>query len=208
MNFFAKKILTISALAISMEAFSQFQVQAYASNKESELLGMYDKDFTSNPKWNYFASPSVSYNYDTKDISAELYQNLNYQIAKNWGVSVGTTISNEDVSPLVGLAYLYEKNAFSFSLFPAVNYSFDAKEMGYGFYSLIEYTPKINEKLNFYSMLILQSDFSFNEHLQSSQVVRLGLENAKKFNYGIGSNITEMGGETDANFGLFIGKTF
>lgn len=208
---FTNRIITFILLGFAfITVKSQLQLQTYVANKETEVLAMYDRDFKSNPKWNYFALGTVAYNYDGKDFGLELYQNLNYQIAKNWGVSVGATISKDDVSPLVGLAYLYEKNAFSFSLFPAVNYSFDAKQMGYGFYSLVEYTPKINEKFNFYSMLVLESDFSFKQHSISNQTLRIGLETQKKFQFGLGTNITEMGEkfDTEADFGVFIGKKF
>lgn len=208
---FTNRIITFLFLGFAFITIkSQFQLQTFVANKESEILGIYDKDFKSNPKWNYFASGTLSYNYDGKDFGVELYQNLNYKIAKNWGVSVGATISKDDVSPLVGLAYGKNSGAFEINFFPGINYSFDAKEMGYGFYSLLEYTPKINEKFNFYSMLVLESDFSFKQHSISNQTLRIGLETQKKFQFGLGTNITEMGEkfDTEANFGVFIGKKF
>ncbi|HCN51397.1 MAG TPA: hypothetical protein DIT10_20310 [Chryseobacterium sp.] len=59
-------------------------------------------------------------------------------------------------------------------------------------------------------MLIVESDFIFKEHQASSQVARLGIENQKKMQFGIGSNISQTGKdfETDVNFGVFIGKKF
>ncbi|WP_223606426.1 hypothetical protein [Chryseobacterium sp. OSA05B] len=64
--------------------------------------------------------------------------------------------------------------------------------------------------MEFYSMLMVESDFSFQEHQASSQIIRLGLENSKKAQFGIGRNISQTGStfETDINFGLFIGKKF
>lgn len=191
-------------------SYSQFQSQLYASNKESELLGIFDKDFSSNTKWNYFASATLSYNYDAKELQAELYNNLNYKLIDNWGISLGATITDDDVSPLAGIAYTKEFKDFGINFFPAINYSFDAEEIGYGFYTLMEYTPKINDKFNFYSMLILESDFSNGKHVASNQILRLGLQTSKKIQFGIGSNITQFGDnfENDANFGVFIGKQF
>ncbi len=112
--------------------------------------------------------------------------------------------------PSVRLAYGKENEVWNISVFPAVIYSTKAKELGLGLYTLLEYTPKINEKLNLYSMLIVESDFSFKEHQSSSQVIRLGLENKKKMQFGVGSNISQAGSnfETDVNFGVFIGKKF
>ena len=189
-------------------AQSQISVQAYGGNKETELLVIYNKDFSR--KWNYFASGTVSYDYASKKVTPELYQNINYSIIKNLGVSAGVHISEKDIMPSVGVAYGKENDVFAINLFPAFTYSTDAKEFGLGLYTLLEYTPKINERLNLYSMLIIESDFSFKEHQSSSQVIRLGLENKKKMQFGIGSNISQTGSsfDTDVNFGVFIGKKF
>lgn len=189
-------------------AQSQISVQAYGGNKETELLGIYNKDFSR--KWNYFASGTISYDYESKKINPELYQNINYGIVKNLGVSAGVHLSDKDIMPSVGVAYGKENDVFAVNIFPAFTYSTDAKEFGLGLYTLLEYTPKINERLNFYSMLIVESDFSFKEHQSSSQIIRLGIENKKKMQLGIGSNISQTGSDfdTDANFGVFIGKKF
>ncbi|MFS4473902.1 hypothetical protein [Chryseobacterium sp. T20] len=189
-------------------AQSQISVQAYGGNKETELLGIYNKDFSR--KWNYFASGTISYDYESKKINPELYQNINYGIVKNLGISAGVHLSDKDIMPSVGVAYGKENDVFAVNIFPAFTYSTDAKEFGLGLYTLLEYTPKINEQLNLYSMLIVESDFSFKEHQSSSQIIRLGIENKKKMQFGIGSNISQTGSDfdTDTNFGVFIGKKF
>ncbi|REC48050.1 hypothetical protein [Chryseobacterium pennipullorum] len=203
-----KKYVFLLSVLVSFAGKSQISVQAYGGNKEAEILGIYSKDF--NTQWNYFASGTLSYDYDTRKLAPELYQNLNYGIGRNLGISAGVHLSDKDVMPSVGLAYAKESDVFSISLFPAFTYSTDGKEFGLGLYTLLEYTPKINERLNFYSMLIVESDFSFKEHQSSSQIIRLGVENRKKMQFGIGSNIAQTGGgfETEINFGLFIGKKF
>ncbi|AZA80700.1 hypothetical protein C1637_12255 [Chryseobacterium lactis] len=203
-----KKYVFLLTLLFPFYGQSQISIQAYGGNKESEILGIYSKDFKS--KWNYFASGTIAYTYDSKKVTPELYQNLNYGIGKNWGVSAGVHISDQDIMPSVGLAYGKENDVFGISIFPAVTYSTDAKQFGLGLYTLLEYTPKINERFNFYSMLIVESDFSFKEHQSSSQVIRLGLETKKKMQFGIGSNIAQTGStfESEANFGVFIGKKF
>ncbi|KMQ59532.1 hypothetical protein ACM46_20835 [Chryseobacterium angstadtii] len=203
-----KKIGLIFIVLISTYAQSQVSIQAYGGNKESEILGIYDKDFKN--RWNYFVSGTVSYDYETRKVSPAVYQSLNYFIGSNWGASAGVHISDEDVMPSLGLAFVKESGNFGINLFPAVTYSFDTGKMGLGLYTLLEYTPKLNEKLNFYSMLMVESDFSFQEHQESSQVIRLGIENSKKIQFGIGSNISQTGNtfETDINFGVFIGKKF
>lgn len=192
----------------SCYAEAQVSIQGYTGVKETEVLGIFDKDFKT--KWNYFALGNVSYGYESKKVNAEVYQNLNYHIVKNWGASAGVHISNEDVMPSVGLAFTKEKTDFGISLFPSLTYSFDSKEMGLGLYTLMEYTPKINDRFNFYSMLIIESDFSFKQHQSSNQVVRLGLETRKKVQFGIGSTISQTGSnfETSFDFGVFIGKKF
>ncbi len=187
---------------------SQISVQAYGGNKETELLGIYNKDFSR--KWNYFASGTLSYDYTSRKLTPEFYQNINYGIVKNLGISAGVHLSDKDIMPSVGVAYGKENDVFAVNIFPAFTYSTDAKEFGLGLYTLLEYTPKINERFNLYSMLIVESDFSFKEHQSSSQIIRLGIENKKKMQFGIGSNISQTGSDfdTDVNFGVFIGKKF
>ncbi|MFZ4930318.1 hypothetical protein [Chryseobacterium sp. Mn2064] len=203
-----KNVLSLSLILFSFCAKSQISVQTYGGNKETELLGIYSKDFKT--KWNYFASGTVAYDYHSGKVNPEIYQNLNYGIGKNLGVSAGVHISDQDIMPSVGLAYGKENDVFGISVFPAFTYSADAKEFGLGLYTLLEYTPKINERLNLYTMLIVESDFSFKEHQSSSQVIRLGIENQNKMQFGIGSNISQTGThfETEINFGVFIGKKF
>ncbi|HCA08261.1 hypothetical protein [Chryseobacterium sp.] len=203
-----KKNVCLFIVLISSYAQSQISIQAYGGNKEAEVLGIYDKDFKN--RWNYFASGTVSYDYETRKVSPAVYQSLNYYVGSNWGASAGVYISDEDVMPSLGLAFVKETRTLGINLFPAVTYSLDTGKAGLGLYTLLEYTPKLNEKLNFYSMLMVESDFSFQEHQASSQIIRLGLENSKKMQFGIGSNISQTGStfETDINFGLFIGKKF
>lgn len=203
-----KRILFPVLLLFSSYATAQVSVQGYAGTKQAELLGIFDKDFKT--RWNYFASGTVFYEYDSKKVNAEVYQNLNYYIGKNWGVSAGVYVSKEDIMPSLGLAFIKEKGNFGINLFPALTYSFDTKKMGLGLYTLMEYTPKINERFNLYTMLIVESDFSFKEHQNSSQVVRLGVETWKKMQFGIGSTISQTGSnfETGIDFGIFIGKKF
>ncbi|MDN3691374.1 hypothetical protein QWZ06_03400 [Chryseobacterium tructae] len=202
------KNIFLLILLLPFYAKSQISIQAYGGNKETELLGIYNKDFSG--KWNYFASGTISYDYKSGKVTPELYQNINYGIIKNLGVSAGVHISEKDIMPSVGLAYGKENDVFAINVFPAFTYSTDAKEFGLGLYTLLEYTPKINDKLNLYSMLIVESDFSFKEHQSSSQIIRLGIENKKKMQLGIGSNISQAGSsfDTDINFGVFIGKKF
>lgn len=203
-----KKSGILLIILISSYAKSQVSIQAYGGNKEAEVLGIYDKDFKN--RWNYFVSGTASYDYETGKVSPGIYQSLNYYVGNDWGASAGVYISDEDVMPSLGLAYVKETRTLGINLFPAVTYSFDTGKFGLGLYTLVEYIPKLNEYLNFYSMLMVESDFSFQEHQASSQIIRLGIENSKKMQFGIGSNISQTGStfETDINFGLFIGKKF
>lgn len=203
-----KRIVFLLLLVSSYNAMAQISLQGYAGIKEAEVLGIFDKDFKT--KWNYFASGTASYEYESKKLNAEVYQNLNYYIGKDWGVSAGVHISREDIMPSVGLAFIKEKGNFGINLFPALTYSFDSKEMGFGLYTLMEYTPKINEQFNLYTMLIIESDFSFKQHQSSNQVIRLGVETRKMMQYGISTTVSQTGSnfDTSIDFGIFIGKKF
>ncbi|WP_454047389.1 hypothetical protein [Chryseobacterium sp. Marseille-Q8038] len=61
------KNIFLLILLLPFYAQSQISIQAYGGNKETELLGIYNKDFSG--KWNYFASGTMSYDYQSGKVT-------------------------------------------------------------------------------------------------------------------------------------------
>jgi hypothetical protein len=204
--------LKITALAIlfftTIASNAQVQLQSFVGNDGLQFSTIIQKDITD--KLNYFNFTNYYTEYNSYSTAAlETYNVINYSFYKNIGIAAGSTFSNTDIIPQVGLSWSVDKEKVNFNLFPAISYSMDQKEMGFGIYSLLEYTPKINDRWNLYTMLILDSDFSVKEHSESNQYLRLGVEYNKKLQFGAGINFAEKGSnfEFDNSYGLFLGYT-
>jgi len=74
----------------------------------------------------------------------------------------------------------------------------------------MEFTPYIKNKWNLYTMLILDSDFSFTEHIESKQYLRLGMQCDKKIQFGAGADFEQKTNNCNftSNYGVFMGYAF
>lgn len=83
------------------------------------------------------------------------------------------------------------------------------KELEYSWFSILRFTPKINEKWKVYTSLELFNLFGKENHLVSVQRLRLGLD-YQKFQFGAAANFTELGENWigRSNVGVFIRKSF
>jgi hypothetical protein len=204
----SKKIIIIILIFIIYKSNSQVQLQSFVGNDGLQFSTIIQKNI--DKKLNYFNFTNYYSEYNRQNSGTlEIYNVINYQIYKNIGIAAGNTFNNTDIIPQIGLSWNVDKDNLNFNFFPAINYSVNNKEAGLGIYTLLEYTPKISEKYNFYSMLILDSDFSFKEHSESNQYIRLGAEYKKKFQFGTGINLSEKGinYNFDTSFGVFLGYT-
>lgn len=83
------------------------------------------------------------------------------------------------------------------------------KELTYSWFSILRFTPKLNENWRFYSSLELFHLFAQGTHLISVQRIRLGVE-YEQFQWGLAGNLTEVGEEwsRNVNAGVFVRKVF
>ncbi|CAI2768668.1 hypothetical protein [Flavobacterium collinsii] len=207
------KILTFTLFIIGISnSNAQVQLQSFGGNDGFQFSTIIEKKIAANEKLSYFNFSNYYAPYDSISKGAfEMYHVLNYEFTKNIGVAIGNTFTNDDIIPQIGLSWTIDKEELNLNFFPALNYSLNSKKMGIGVYSLLEYTPKINEKWNSYNMLILDSDFTFKEHSESNQYIRIGAEFKKRFQFGLGLNFSESNIESstvfNSSYGVFAGYT-
>lgn len=205
------KVIFFALLITSIfNSTAQVQLQSFAGNDGFQFSTIIEKKIASVDKLSYFNFSNYYTPYDSiSNGSLEIYHVVNYEFSKNIGVAFGNTFTKEDLIPQAGLSWTIDKENLNLNFFPAINYSFDSKDFGLGVYTLLEYTPKLNENWNYYNMLILDSDFSFEEHSESNQYLRIGAEYNRKFQFGLGLNFSQFGKnfETNNSYGLFLGYT-
>jgi hypothetical protein len=204
----SKIIVFVIICSFINKANAQFQLQSFVGKDGLEFFSLYQKDISANKKLAYYgySNYSIEFNKTSKGES-ELYQVINYKLYKNSGLSFGGTLANGEFMPEAGLSLGGTKRNFNFNLFPALNYSFRSKNLGYGINGQLTFNPKINDQWNYYNLLILGSDFGFKEHTSSNQIIRIGAEYKDKIEFGVGVNLSEQGRNFnfDSNFGVFVG---
>lgn len=203
--------ILLAVICFSIKSKAQVTLQGYAGNDGYEFSSFIQKTISKNEKLSYYGYSNYFAEYKNNGTStAEVFQTLNYQLIKNAGVSLGGTFTQGEFIPQVGLCYGVDKKHYSVSIFPGLGYSFKDKQINYGLNGLIEYSPKINDLWNFYSMLVLGSDFDGSEHTKTNEHLRLGLEYKTKFQFGLGLNLEQNGSDFNGeqpSFGIFAGYT-
>lgn len=124
------------------------------------------------------------------------------------GVALGGRYRNGEFIPQVALSFQHFKNDLFVNIFPALQYSTLQKELQYGVFGLVIYTPKLSGKWSSFNQLMFEPLFNKNQHLLTYQQLRVGLDYQNKFQFGLGANLNQFGKEFlfASNFGIFIRK--
>lgn len=203
--------ITFLFISLFLSAQSEFQVQSFVGQDGFQFNTIFQKEITKNKKLNYFGFSNVFANYSSTDsLDIDLLNLINYNFHKGIVFVTGLSTSKNDIIPQIGMGYTMDKDRFNLNFFPMFNYSLKQKEVGFGVYTLMEFTPHIKNKLDLYSMLILDSDFNFNQHIDSKQYVRLGFLYNKKINFGLGADLEQKTNDFNfsSQFGAFLGYNF
>jgi hypothetical protein len=216
-----KYILIVMLVMTTKHSFAQIPFEVLVGNKQTLYFAYIQKDLDSIGRWNIFSQGLYSVNY--KDISLNsisIDNQLTYQL-NNWlGISAGGSFDGVQFTPSLGLSlgYLSRKGDFSITAFPTIQL---AKPMASELFTLINYSPKFNEKWGAFSQLIigtnlgLQKEYPnqkreilniFTRHNISNQLLRIGLNYKQKFQFGLGADFAQFGmneGKFE-NFGIFL----
>ena len=156
----------------------------------------------------------VDYN-DSKSNQFLSYSTLNYELGKGFGIASGGYITNQGFAPVVALSYFYQDDTWQFNVFPS--YVFGNNET-IEIFLFAQYRSKLTNKFRLFSQLIINTNFTFDQHNFSEQNLRIGLD-YRSFKFGIGADLTQVPTFENEGFhsqktvlnhniGLFIRKEF
>ena len=188
---------------------AQIPVLLFAGHEASEIEFLWSKDIDQNKKFNLFNYTlfTVDYN-EKKQNTSSIWQVITYNLNKTWGISGGGAFSNGEFLPQLAISFQVESKDLYFNFFPSLQYLPSDKKLGYAFFGLLFYQPKINEKWSVFSQLLFEPLFSNNGHVSGYQQVRLGLNYNSLFQFGMGVNLNQTGDsfENTTNLGVFLRK--
>jgi hypothetical protein len=200
-------LLTISLLLCRLIGYSQdVQLLSNFNNESFRFTTILEKEI--NNKWDYFSITEVEAAYkDTNKLSFESNHFVNYKLENNFTLTTGIGLQNDNVLPQIGLGYSNEKNSWTYAFYPTFNYGIADKQFGTSLNGIIEFTPAINAKWNFYNLLLLDFDYDLRDALQSQQYLNVGFLYNRNLNFGVNVDLMQSDNyrENDVVLGLFLG---
>ncbi|MEL6251686.1 MAG: hypothetical protein AAFR87_06725 [Bacteroidota bacterium] len=167
-----------------------------------QWLKPFDKEF----RWTLFSRTRGTVDYkNNTDLFSGAY--LNYTTKSGLGVSLVGRIGATGTGSDIGI-HLFKAND-TWTLFALASISLQ-KELQYSWFSILRFTPELNENWRFYSSLELFSIFNKAGHAFSVQRLRAGVSWGE-YTFGLANNLSEIGpdfGMPDNNFGVFWRKSF
>lgn len=199
-------LVTFLTLGI-LQSNAQMPVQVFGGDKSIEYQFMWLKALDQKQKVSLFNFSYFNVDYKSKsNNSYEIYQVATYNITKNIGISGGGRFFNNEFTPLLAVSYQAALKDFYISAFPSVQYSLSEKELNYSLFCIAVYNPSFNKTWGMYNQVFFEPLFNKNQHIFSYQQLRMGLDYKKKFQFGLGANLTQVGKKLDfrGNYGLFV----
>lgn len=196
-----KSKITVLAIAIititSQVSFAQEQapvqnppvwVETMAGDRGAFVQMMITKRFQSIPKLGFFSVSSIVGEWDKRQVDDLMLQaHLTYEFYKGFTVNAGfhhTPMTG--IRPTAGIMYSFANPVWTVVAFPRVDLT---SEPNVEMFGLVEYKPKINEKLNFYSrvqgMYVHNPDM--DAHQKSGLALRAGVS-YREFTVGAAFN--------------------
>ncbi len=176
------------------------------SNRGMTFQMIIDKKFQSIPRLGFFNVTYFVGEWDDNHINDYMTQsNLTYEIVKGFKLSGGFHVTPvTGIRPTAGLIYTKTNHDWLVVANTRVDLVKDVNVEGL---VLVEYKPKINEKLRFYSRL--QALYEYNtvieKHYRSYLMARAGVS-YKELTFGLGANIDYYGPlkHNENSFGGFV----
>ena len=168
---------------------------------DAQYLAFFDKE----KKISLFSRTRATSNYDQTNTDLFTGAYLNYTTKSGVGASVIGRISSFNSGIDVGIHYFKASKKFMVFAIPSINLN---DELLYSWFSIVRFTPALNEAWRLYSSLELFSAFNSIGHLSSVQRIRVGVDK-EGYQFGLALNLTEPRfADTDVNPGIFMRKSF
>lgn len=164
------------------------------------------KTFDEDRKWSLFSRSRATTDYEENtNLFTGAY--LNYTTRSGLGGTVVGRISNLGAGSDMGV-HLFKANE-NWMIYALASIAL-GMDLSYSWFSILRYTPAIDDHWRLYSSLELFSNFGEIGHVASVQRIRIGLSRSG-YQFGFGLNLVGAGQayeQTDTNPGLFIRKQF
>jgi hypothetical protein len=213
------QLLIYLFLFFSIQLFAQIPVEVMAGDKQASFDLMFFKFFKSRDDKNspvlFFNRNIATLDYRMTDTTFLPYfafteaVSYNHKKLKAFAPVAVCQFNNRGIDPKGGLQYARVKEHLTiFSWF--VSEVKEKPELDY--YLLVRFTPKINEKLKFYSQFESLNVFSTvsAQNNRFYQRIRLGL-GLHDWQFGVAANLTELNSSTNnfsSNVGGFLRHEF
>jgi len=181
-------------------------LEAMAGSRGVMYQLLLNKKFQNLPKFGVFGVATGTGSWEKEIVPDIMTQtHLTYSLIKGLDVSAGIQYTPVyGFRPVAGLIYSYATKDLLLILNPKLDL---ADDLANEHMALIEYKPRINEQLNFYSRI--QGLYGFipetGDHNRSYLMLRAGLS-YKEFTFGVATNFDWYGAvkHQENNFGVFV----
>jgi len=191
---------------ITCKAFSQpIPVEIMGGNKHGTFKMIVSKNFSETSRFGIFHINILQFDYLKNTENDIMLQDLLfYEPIKNFRITGGGLYSGRGgFLPTAGFQYKLNKKGFFLLLSPRINFR-DGNNEG-DIFSIVQVSPKINEKLNLF--VGIQSLFLFNRdgNMKCAQDLRLGL-GFKNTQVGLAIGLEQVSPKYlhSSNLGIFI----
>lgn len=200
-----KIILWLLFLAAANFSFAQsLEVMVGENGAFADLQWL--KPFDQQYRWTLFSRTRMTVDYDNR---ANLFSGayLNYTSKSGLGASLVGKVSQTTGAGADAGAHVF-KSKPSWTLFGLATVGLK-KDLEYSWFSILRFTPKINERWKWYTSLELFHLFNKNGHVSSVERVRFGLD-FQGYQFGLAGNFLQIGRDfkTNDNLGGFVRKSF
>jgi hypothetical protein len=214
---FLNKIQVIFILLISIISWNSYSQDEHPkkppintdillSNRGMTFQMIINKNFQTIPKLGFFSVTNLVGEWNTNQVNDYMTQaSLTFEIAKGFKLSSGFHLTPvTGIRPSAGLIYSFANQNWLVVSNPRVDL---AKDVNVEELLLVEYKPKINDKLHFYSRIqcLYGYNTSSHEHSRSYVNTRAGIT-YREFSFGAGTNIDYYGPmkHNENSFGGFV----
>ncbi|MEM6841680.1 MAG: hypothetical protein AAF632_05610 [Bacteroidota bacterium] len=164
------------------------------------------KTFDQARRWSLFSRSRATVDYEENtNLFTGAY--LNYTTPSGFGGTVVGRISTAGAGGDLG-GHFFKANE-SFLVYALASVAINT-EFAYSWFSIVRYTPKLNDAWRVYISLELFSNFNADGHVASVQRLRTGLDH-QGYQFGLALNLAGLGEDyspTDTNPGVFVRKQF
>ncbi len=205
-----KKVFTLIILSFIWNIASSQQppipVEVFGGHRALSYQHVINKNVFDDT-FNFFNITSFDAEYKEDPRNVFLISSLfSYNIGKGFSAGIGGEIQRPGAFVIAGAQYAYSTNNFLLVLFPSVNLNGITQ---YSQFMLLEYRPKVNEKLNGYLKMQFLVTTDFSNYDRGYQQFRFGLQH-ENIQFGLAGNFDQFNSNeiTTSNLGVFVRTLF